>query len=63
MTDREQIVFLNSSLEIELSIDRSKLTQIIDWCSDWFIGSSPIYESSIISKVLRMNYPLNRNKN
>lgn len=34
MTDREQIVFLNSSLEIELSIDRSKLTQIIDWYSD-----------------------------
>lgn len=30
MTDREQIVFLNSSLEIELSIDRSKLTQMID---------------------------------
>lgn len=34
MTDREQIVFLNSSLEIDLSIDRSKLTQMIDWCSD-----------------------------
>lgn len=29
MTDREQIVFLNSSLKIELSIDRSKLTQLI----------------------------------
>lgn len=37
MTDREQIVFLNSSLEIELSIDRSKLTQILNWLMFWLI--------------------------